>query len=186
MKKIIFLAIMFVIFGCSDNSVSPDPTEVSTNPAGTVTEPNETTTTLTAPAEPEKMEITLKERLISILPSSDSTVKYLNYAFLDIQKWSPDITLNAIVLIINDTSAERIITIPDYMQNELAFDRLVNTPNYIELIRNDIINRYIELGITDQVEIETGINTLCKFIEDWKTLRDVVFGEVPEYINRVW
>ena len=194
MKKIIFLTIMFVVFGCSDNSVSADPTEVSADPVGTVTEPTDLTVpeeTVTEPVTKSNPEETATE----IIPSTVS--QYIQafvadtakqYICQDAVDWTGfDISDLAIYNRYNDWDPYR-----DFMgllQLEFVgtfepFNSIKNenlkTRGCDKIVREQVTALYAANGIDNSTQMETDITNLCKLLDLTLTTtgNDYATGEV--------
>ena len=170
MKKIIFLAIMFVVFGCSDNSVSADPTEVSTNPVGTVTEPSDLTIpeeTVTEPvtkSNPEETTPTYVSSLINTVEkryTCDDDIDWTGFDFsdlimsLNIGDWYPY------------GDVESIVSMEYSGHGYLSISKTRIELHYTDTeasIREAVTNLYIANGVDNPEQMENDIANLCKLL----------------------
>ena len=172
MKKIIFLAIMFVVFGCSDNSVSADPTEVSSNPVGTATEPSD----LTVPEETVTEPVTksnLEEPIPTMVSSMINAVEK-HYTCDDAIDWTGfDFSDLIVYLNIGDWSPygdfELIVAMEYSGYGYLSISKTRTELHYTDSearIREAVTNLYIANGVDNPEQMENDIANLCKLL-DW-------------------
>ena len=179
MKKIIFLAIMFVVFGCSDNSVSADPTEVSSNPVGTVTEPSDLTVPEETVTEPV-MKSNPEETATEIIPSTVSqyiqdfaTNTEKRYICQDAVDWTGfDISDLAFYNHYNQWSPSRdFLGLLQLEYNgffnpaDLTKARNLKFRGCDKIVREQVTALYAANGIDNPTQMETDITNLCKLLD---------------------
>ena len=173
MKKFIILATMFFFIGCTDNSVSPEPTEVSTNPVGTVTEPSD----LTVPEETVTEPVTKSNPVepIQTVASSEIAMMEKRYICNESIDWTGfDISDLMMNLIIGDwhpyTDFEYILNMESYGNGYLNVSKtrtkLARSGNCDADIRESVTNLYIINGIDNPEQMEQDIVNVCKLL-DW-------------------
>lgn len=179
MKKIIFLAIMFVVFGCSDNSVSADPTEVSTNPVGTVTEPSDLTVpeeTVTEPVTKSNPEETATEIIPSLVSqyiqalAMDTAKQYIcpdavDWTGFDISDLALNNTYNNWVPFMDfmgliNLEKKGTFKPMDSTENENLKDKGCD-----KIVREQVTALYAANGIDNPTQMETDITNLCKLLD---------------------
>ena len=162
MKKIIFLAIMFVVFGCSDNSVSAEPTVPEKTVTEQVTKPNpEETVTEIIPS-------TVSQYIQAF--AADTAKQYICQDAVD---WTgfdiSDLALHNVYNNWNPYMDFMSLLQLEYNGFFKPFDSTKNinlkAKGCDKIVREQVTALYAANGIDNPTQMETDITNLCKLLD---------------------